>query len=370
MFKIMVLREKNNVFKKIVLFWFYIFISVSVYASAPTLNIIATAFSPFVIEQGENIEGFSIDLLQRISEISDFKYTVKIEKSIPNMYETMGENKADLAVGGFPLTHKYEHLIDYTYPIFKSGSVILSLKKKKTHYFGGYVGDFLGALFSEDVVKGVFILLFLLFLSANIVWFAERKNNPKMFPKNYLEGIWESFWWSSVTITTVGYGDKTPRSLIGRLCALVWMFAGIFVISYFTATISSSQTVDKLTNKFNTPQDIIGKQVGTVKGNTVTGYLKSIGVRVFEFNTIDKCYIALKKQLVTAVVFDAPVLKYYVKRDSKDQFALGNAIFKDRYYGFVVPEDSPYKDQINYAIIKLQESGEYELIYEKWFGFQ
>ena len=79
------------------------------------------------------------------------------------------------------------------------------------------------------------------------------------------------------------------------------MFAGIFVISYFTATISSSQTVDKLINKYNTPQDIIGKQVGTVRGNTVTGYLKSIGVRVVEFNSIDKCYIALKKQLARII---------------------------------------------------------------------
>ena len=356
-------------FKKVFIILILI-MSVKVQAKVPTLNIIATAFSPFVIEKGDDLYGFSIDLLSRISQISEFNYTITIEKSIPKMYKTLSENHADLAVGGFPLTHKYEEFIDYTYPIFKSGSIILSLKDKKNNFIGGYVGDFLGALFSFEVVKGVVILLCLLILSANIVWFAERKNNPKMFPKKYLKGVWESFWWSSVTITTVGYGDKTPKSLVGRLCALVWMFAGIFVISYFTATISSSQTVDKLNNQFNTPQDIIGKQVATVKGNTVTTYLKTIGVRVFEFDSIEKCYIALKKKLISAVVFDAPVLKYYVKRDSKEQFVLGNTIFKDRYYGFVVPENSPYKDKINYAIIKLQESGEYELIYEKWFGFQ
>lgn len=349
---------------------FLLLLSSYVAASGPTLNIIATTFSPFVIEKQTKLEGFSIDLLKRISEISDFKYTLHVEKSIPKMYDLMKSSDYDLAIGGFPLAHKYESHIDYTYPIFKSGSIILSLTKKKSHFTGGYAGQFLSALFSADVVKGIFLLVFLLFLSANIVWFAERKNNPEMFPESYLEGIWESFWWSSVTITTVGYGDKTPRSLVGRLCALVWMFAGIFVISYFTATISSSQTVDKLTNKFNTPQDIIGKQVGTVKGNTVTTYLKTIGVRVFEFDSIEKCYVALKRELVSAVVFDAPVLKYYVKRDSKNQFVLGNTIFKDRYYGFVLPEDSVYRDEVNAAIIKLQESGEYELIYEKWFGFK
>jgi len=358
------------ILKKVI--WFIVFLlSVSIaFAEAPKLKIITTESSPFVMQYGDNIEGFAVDLLRRISEICQFEYTLTIKETIPDVYNIMKENNADLAIGGFPMSLKYEHFVDYTYPVFKSGSQIMTMRSQHPGAFGKYLGGFIGALFSLDVLKVILSLFLLLFLSANIVWFAERKNNPTMFPKNYMTGIWESFWWSSVTVTTVGYGDKTPKSLVGRLCALVWMFAGIFVISYFTATISSSHTVSKLENKYNSPHDLIGKQVGSVKGSTVSRYLKTIGVRLFEFNSIDIAYKALQKNLITAVVYDAPVLRYYVQKDSQDRYILGSREFKKKNYGFLLPANSPHEESINRAIIFLQETGEFELIYEKWFGVQ
>lgn len=334
----------------------------------PILKVSATHFPPFVIAQEDTLTGFSIDLLKKISEVSHVTYSISINESIPEVYNTVKSHQTDIGIGGIPFAAEYEDEIDYTYPTFKSGSLILTHKNKKTPLFGIYLEDFFGALFSTNVLKVVTILFVLLFLSANMVWFAERKNNPTMFPKEYLKGILESFWWSSVTITTVGYGDKTPKSLIGRLCALVWMFSGIFIISYFTATISSSHTLDTLNNRYNTPHDLIGKQVGTVKGNPVAHYLRTIGVRVFEFDSLENTYKALDDSLVSSVVFDAPILQYHVKEDIHDRYVLSNTLFKEEYYAFIVPENSPYIESINHAIILLQKNGEYERIYQKWFG--
>ncbi|MCH8011414.1 MAG: NAD-binding protein [Candidatus Marinimicrobia bacterium] len=47
------------------------------------------------------------------------------------------------------------------------------------------------------------------------------------------------FWWAIVTMTTVGYGDLTPKSSTGRLLAVVVMFGGISLTALLTATISS-----------------------------------------------------------------------------------------------------------------------------------
>ena len=52
--------------------------------------------------------------------------------------------------------------------------------------------------------------------------------------KSYTDGL----WWALVTITTVGYGDITPPTSIGRLVASALMFLGLGLIASLTAVIS------------------------------------------------------------------------------------------------------------------------------------
>jgi voltage-gated potassium channel len=48
-----------------------------------------------------------------------------------------------------------------------------------------------------------------------------------------------AFWWSIVTLTTVGYGDITPNTIAGRFIGILIMFFGIGILGLFTATIAS-----------------------------------------------------------------------------------------------------------------------------------
>ena len=45
-------------------------------------------------------------------------------------------------------------------------------------------------------------------------------------------------WWALVTVTTVGYGDITPMTTVGRFVASALMFVGLALISSVTAIIS------------------------------------------------------------------------------------------------------------------------------------
>jgi voltage-gated potassium channel len=51
--------------------------------------------------------------------------------------------------------------------------------------------------------------------------------------------FWDGVWWSTVTVTTVGYGDYVPRSVAGRLIGMVVMLVGIGFLSVLTATVAS-----------------------------------------------------------------------------------------------------------------------------------
>jgi len=49
----------------------------------------------------------------------------------------------------------------------------------------------------------------------------------------------DALWWSIVTISTVGYGDKVPITTAGRIVSTITIVSGLILISLFTATISS-----------------------------------------------------------------------------------------------------------------------------------
>lgn len=55
----------------------------------------------------------------------------------------------------------------------------------------------------------------------------------------------DALWWAVVTTTTVGYGDISPSTPIGRILAVLLMIIGIGIIGTFTSAISSYFTSRK-----------------------------------------------------------------------------------------------------------------------------
>lgn len=58
-------------------------------------------------------------------------------------------------------------------------------------------------------------------------------------PNSNIKTAGDAIWWSYVTMTTVGYGDKYPVTTEGRIIAAILMTVGVGLFGTFTAFVSS-----------------------------------------------------------------------------------------------------------------------------------
>ncbi len=99
---------------------------------------------------------------------------------------------------------------------------------RKTESFSS---DFQGRSIESEMI--VFLLVVILLIGSVGILICEKGHNNQF--NTFLDG----FWWSIVTLTTVGYGDKFPITLEGRILAVVLMLFGLSFFALITGFISS-----------------------------------------------------------------------------------------------------------------------------------
>jgi len=62
----------------------------------------------------------------------------------------------------------------------------------------------------------------------------------RLLDRNEYPNVWLGIWWAIQTVTTVGYGDVTPKSLPGRIVAGAVMLEGIALLAIVTAGVTSA----------------------------------------------------------------------------------------------------------------------------------
>jgi voltage-gated potassium channel Kch len=102
------------------------------------------------------------------------------------------------------------------------------------------------------------------------------------------EGIGHGIWWAMVTLTTVGYGDKAPKTAGERIVALIWMIFSIIFIASFTANITISLTINDLRGKVHGLNDLYNVRVGSVSRSEGFDFLTKQGIAVIPLLKVSK----------------------------------------------------------------------------------
>jgi len=116
--------------------------------------------------------------------------------------------------------------------------------------------------------------------------------------------------------------------------------------------------------------DLKGHKVAAQIGTTSANMLKEQeGITVLELNTPADCFMELKARGVDAVVNDRPVNDYYINQTQAVGVKSLSDMLSAEEYGIAISKDNTeLQKEIDAALKKLHDKGEYDKIYQKWFG--
>jgi polar amino acid transport system substrate-binding protein len=342
------------------------------HSTAETVRVVTRDIEPFSFEKDGRRTGFAVDLWEQVAAELKLDSGTTVVGSAKEMVESVQNKTADVGVGALSITAEREKVIDFSQPFYESGLQIVVSRQ------GGGFADSIWAIlrnfFTWQLLVGTGIALVIMFGISHLVWLYEHPVNEEMWPRSYLAGLGESFWWT-VSIFLVGGADnKGPVGLGGRIVATVWMLASVIAVSLLTASLSAILTVNSLSSDINGPGDLPGRRVATISGSTAEIWLQKLGagggqkVSVKAFPNIPDCLAALKEGSVQAVVFDAPILRYYLQKQSGDELALVGQLFERNNYGFGLQAGSALREPINQVLLNLSERGVTDDLQRKWFG--
>jgi voltage-gated potassium channel len=90
-------------------------------------------------------------------------------------------------------------------------------------------------IFTANPAKTFFpitLLSIITYIMASLMYLIEKGNDIEHFGS-----IFRALWFSFVSVTTIGYGDITPASTIGKIVASIFALLGIICVTFLTANI-------------------------------------------------------------------------------------------------------------------------------------
>ncbi|MEX0278586.1 MAG: transporter substrate-binding domain-containing protein [Ruegeria sp.] len=330
-------------------------------SQAQTLTVTTVTRPPFSYVEDGAQTGFSMDLLAALAESLDWDYEISRVESFGDMLDAVQQGDADLAIANISITASRETMMDFSQPIFEAGLQIMIPSDAARR------PSLLQALLSRELFIAIGLAFAILLGGGMLMWGFERRAQP-YFDRKLNEAWFPSFWWALNLVVNGGFEERMPRTPFGRLLGVVLVVSSLFIVSVFTARITSVMTVDAITGSVNSVNDLYGKEVGTITGSTAANFLNRREIEFTGYPGLQEMLTAFEDDTLNAIVFDAPILSYYATHEGRRIATMTGGVFLRENYGIAFPTGSPLVEDVNQALLALREDGTYDQIYRDWFG--
>lgn len=115
--------------------------------------------------------------------------------------------------------------------------VLRLVRLLKISHYSSALEDLFSAIKAEKSAFGAALYLFCiaLFVSSSLMYIAENTIQPEHF-----SSIPTTMWWSLITLTTVGYGDVSPITPIGKVVGAFTAIMGVCVVALLTGIVATA----------------------------------------------------------------------------------------------------------------------------------
>jgi polar amino acid transport system substrate-binding protein len=311
--------------------------------------------------------GASVDLWRRIAEHLHWQYQLTPVAQMSDVLAGLEAGTYDVAIGAITITPERLARVDFSYPAHRSGVAAVFMKRTgaaSAFYDYGEAAGELGTL--------ILAIVTLLTVIGVLMWWFERPHLNKAGrpeSESTVTSWHDGLYWAVVTMTTVGYGDKTPKSHLGRTLAVVWMVGSLILVSLLTTNLVARMTANRVENTAATrASDLAGKRLAAVSSSSGAEYLDAEHLAYQKFTDLPDALAALAAGKTDAVVNSIGALQYLVNTRFSDTIAPPRGLIAPAYMAFALPTNSPLKKPLDRALTIVTGSPEWRAVEETYFG--
>lgn len=180
--------------------------------------------------------------------------------------------------------------------------------------------------------------------------------------------MWSAVWWAAATLTTVGYGDKTPRSVPGRLVAIFGMIVGIVLVSILTATFASEMTLSHMRGQALGADDLRGLTVGSVAESVGRRWLAARGIRSRAYPDAAAALDGLEHGTVKAVIELDAVLRWEAHTKFRGALHVQQIALEPEFLAFALPRRSDLREAVDHAVLGAVHSDAWTRVLQSYLG--
>jgi ABC-type amino acid transport substrate-binding protein len=296
---------------------------------------------PFVIKGEGDWDGIGVQLWRQIAEALTYEYRF-VEVAADEIATKIQDGTIDLALAAIA-TAGDEEIVDFSQSYY---TTYIGFAERPDRS----VWQVVRAVLSPTFLQIALWLGVLLAVVGLLIWLFERQHNDEMFGSGP-HGIGAGFWWAAVTMSTIGYGDKVPKTVGGRILALLWMLIAMGITASLTATITSVLALNTGFQSITFPDDLRAMAVGAVDGSPAAELLASERIQFEEADTPEAGLAHLRDGELEILVDTEASLRYVNSQYYKGAMRVQATPQNPRHYAFAFAETSLYYEEINQRLL-------------------